>query len=209
MSQPESTRMLEEACLALFEDVQYGLMERSHELFEQVQSQRVDAGNDAHQLAVWLECLQKAEEAAPTLAGVRNALFHVFEFFKDRLPADVRHDWHANIVNDPIHARGNAYQWLLHIPDVEIVTSYFFRNDAWRVAWFRHEGTWWQFRVPDHFSASEPVYHLTKRDDVVNQIAKDHTTDIERLHEERLAVRFYTGEHVLYPWLLEPAVPLK
>lgn len=196
------------ACRLLWRDVWLPLLERSHDLRDALERDLIASGEDEQALTDWLVNLFDAEQAPVSLGGVREALYHAFDSFRFMLSAEDRHAWQTRILQDPVAARSKVETLLLDFPDVPIVTSYYWRSDPWRIAWVLHEGTWWQCRFdPAAIQARGPegmvVRPFTEVLASFTAVHQDAAVRAEQLHAERLAVRFYSGEHIVYPWFTQ------
>lgn len=186
-------QLLAKGCASLYRDVRLCLSERAMDL-------PVREGATAEDLHTWLRRLTEAEEAPIQLAGVRYALLQAFREFKPRLEPGERHAWLDFILRDPAKARAQAYELLLAHPEPELLTSYYWRHDAWRIAWFQHEGEWWQMSWRPE--SSDCAFRT--RSEVLAEARRDgQRYDPHWLHEERLAVQFENGDVIYYPWLAE------
>ncbi|WAH37864.1 hypothetical protein [Alicyclobacillus dauci] len=201
-----SVGMLFRACEALWRDVRYPVMERSHSLEQQMQQALQAARDSTELLQIWLCDLLRVEQEPITLAGVRNALFHVFDHFKDSVCEASRHDWHALIVNEPWKARRRIHELLAEYPSTPVLTSYYWRTDPWRQAWFPFGETFWQFRLaPD---GTDVVATFSTFADVIRAAPDGQGVPTNRwLDEMRLAVILESGETILYPELVARETP--
>lgn len=206
MSAP--TTMLRRACRSFWNDVQLPILERSHELLASLAAELAEAGSNEGRLLTWLQSVLDAQNQPISLGGVREALFQAFDDFRSRLSPEDTHAWRMRILQEPVAARSNMETLLLDFPESPLVTSYYWRNDPWRIAWFEDKGTWWQCRIVEPVSEDQSeagrTLHFRPYSDVLRDMASEMGTAAaaERLHAERLAVRFYSGEHILYPWFI-------
>ncbi|WP_062305912.1 hypothetical protein [Alicyclobacillus sendaiensis] len=185
--------LLAKGCMSLYRDVRLCLAERAMDL-------PVREGASMEDLHTWLRRLREAEEASIQLAGVRYALLQAFRHFKPSLDPAERHAWIDFILRDPASARARAYELLLAHPATDIVTSYYWRNDAWQIAWFEHDGQWWQMTW--HPESGDCAFRT--RAQVLADARRDGARyDPHWLHEERLAAQFENGDVIYYPWLAE------
>ncbi|WP_206881779.1 hypothetical protein [Alicyclobacillus mali (ex Roth et al. 2021)] len=185
--------LLAKGCLSLYRDVRLCLSERAMDL-------PVREAASVDHLHTWLGRLAEAEEAPIQLAGVRYALLQAFRHFKPSLEPGERHAWLDFILRDPTKARAQAYELLLAHPNAEILSSYYWRHDRWRIAWFEHGGEWWQMFW--HSDAGDCTFRT--RAQVLAEARRDGARyDPHWLHEERLAVQFENGDVIYYPWLAE------
>ncbi|GMA56642.1 hypothetical protein C7445_101338 [Alicyclobacillus sacchari] len=206
MHDEERIAMLRKACEMLYHDVRLPLYERSHVWPEHFAQNLEHAANGEDKLRQWLVELLRVEADEPiVLHGVRNALFHVFDAFKPHLSAAHRHDWLDLILRDPAKARSRMHQLLLAHPDTMLASSYYWRADRWRIAWFWHENAWWQFRVRDiGGNGLTLAWEIRPRAEVMARMRQTNSGyDVEWMHAERLAVRFDNGEYIAYRWLAE------
>jgi len=185
--------LLAKGCLSLYRDVRLCLSERAMDL-------PVREAASMDDLHTWLRRLNEAEEAPIQLAGVRYALLQAFRHFKPSLEPGERHAWLDFILRDPTKARVQAYELLLAHPSAELLTSYYWRHDRWRIAWFEHGGHWWQMIW--HPESGDCAFRT--RAQVLAEARRDGARyDPHWLHEERLAVQFENGDVIYYPWLAE------
>ncbi|SIS54761.1 hypothetical protein [Alicyclobacillus vulcanalis] len=185
--------LLTKGCASLYRDVALCLSERAMDL-------PVRQGASMEDLHHWLRRLAEAEEAPIQLSGVRYALLQAFRRFKPVLDPGERHAWLDFILRDPTKARARAYELLLAHPEPALLTSYYWRHDPWRIAWFEHEGEWWQ--MVWHPATADCAFR-TRSEVLANARRDGQRYDPHWLHEERLAVQFENGDVIYYPWLAE------
>lgn len=202
VSEHQRIEILNQACQSLWRDIRYPVLERGYE--DEAVCREDLAAALGHELALedWLNGCLAIERKPVSLAGVRNALLHVFDHFKPHLSQESRHSWHQLIVNEPSKARSRIHELVFEHPQTSLVTSYYWREDAWRLVNFRYRETWWQFRLTPA-AAGGCEWTVISLADVLTQMPAGSATLDEWLFLQRLAVRFANGDKVLYPELLE------
>ncbi|MFD1676707.1 hypothetical protein [Alicyclobacillus fodiniaquatilis] len=210
MAQEQDVQMLFQACEAFWRDIQYPVMERSHSAEQMLGEHLQAARGDVKALQTWLmDCLE-VEKTPVSLAGMRNTLFHVFGDFKEHLSAEDRHTWHTQILTQPQKARQRMYELLAVEPNADLLTSYYWRSDAWRLVWFRYANVWWQFRLSER--ADGLLYTFLPAKDVLKDAPLpllSASSSHAWLHQARLGVRLPDGELVVYPGMMETIVHVR